>query len=700
MRRAVEVGDDPAHPVVRGGRDRDELARRVEARLLQRADDVREQRRVDVAHVEVDRRPRPSRVIRVPDRPRDLVARGELVDEALAVRRRAACAPSPRIASVTRNPSRPGTPVTAVGWNCMNSRSASAAPAAWASSRPIPSEPGGFVVRDQSAAAPPVASTTPRDADRAAVLADDPDAAPVGASTARRRASPRGPRCAGPRRRARRGGGRRAGRSRCRRRGRPGAGCGRPRARARGCRGGRRRSARRARSRSATMSGASRHEHRGRARAHERRGRRARCPRRCWSGESSIGERRGEAALRPVARGLRERGGADERDPRARRARRSARRRDRPRRRRRRRRRPRWRGGRRHRRVPVPAMRAPVLLRHPSSLDARHRRASRAPARIVAIERGARRRATGSAGTRASPPRRRADGARGRAPRAYVDRDRAALRARAAADRPRHRRVSGLVGGGAARAPAARSRSSTRCSAARRASAPRRIARPATTPSRAGDGLLPVQQRRRRGAARAATRTALERVLILDWDVHHGNGTNDIFHATDAVLFVSIHESPLYPGTGPACDVGSGAGEGYTVNMPVPPARATRCSARSSSTSSCRSARAYAPELVLVSAGFDAHARRPARRAARDRRRASRRWRPRCGALAEELGVPARARARGRLRPRRARALARRVARGRSGRRRRRPPTRRCAVHPLATAAAQRLAERWPAFAS
>jgi acetoin utilization deacetylase AcuC-like enzyme len=59
-------------------------------------------------------------------------------------------------------------------------------------------------------------------------------------------------------------------------------------------------------------------------------------------------------------------------------------------------------------------------------------------------------------------------------------------------------------------------------------------------------------------------------VLILDWDVHHGNGTNDIFHRDPDVLYVSIHESPLYPGTGPAGDVGSGPGEGYTVNLPVP----------------------------------------------------------------------------------------------------------------------------------
>ena len=59
-------------------------------------------------------------------------------------------------------------------------------------------------------------------------------------------------------------------------------------------------------------------------------------------------------------------------------------------------------------------------------------------------------------------------------------------------------------------------------------------------------------------------------MLILDWDVHHGNGTNDIFHATPTCSSCRIHESPLYPGTGPASDAGSGPGEGYTVNLPVP----------------------------------------------------------------------------------------------------------------------------------
>jgi acetoin utilization deacetylase AcuC-like enzyme len=109
----------------------------------------------------------------------------------------------------------------------------------------------------------------------------------------------------------------------------------------------------------------------------------------------------------------------------------------------------------------------------------------------------------------------------------------------------------------------------------------------------------------------ALDRLGLSRVMVFDWDVHHGNGTNDIFHRSPEVLFVSVHESPLYPGSGPAWDVGDGAGEGYTVNVPVP--------GRSGDDVWCSIAehvvaplgRAFAPELVLVSAGFDAHADDP-----------------------------------------------------------------------------------------
>jgi acetoin utilization deacetylase AcuC-like enzyme len=103
----------------------------------------------------------------------------------------------------------------------------------------------------------------------------------------------------------------------------------------------------------------------------------------------------------------------------------------------------------------------------------------------------------------------------------------------------------------------------------------------------------------------------LERVLVLDWDVHHGNGTNDIFHSSDAVLFTSIHQSPLYPGTGSAADTGSGAGEGYTVNLPVPPRSGDGCYASLVEHVVVPMARAYQPELVLISAGFDAHVEDP-----------------------------------------------------------------------------------------
>jgi acetoin utilization deacetylase AcuC-like enzyme len=103
----------------------------------------------------------------------------------------------------------------------------------------------------------------------------------------------------------------------------------------------------------------------------------------------------------------------------------------------------------------------------------------------------------------------------------------------------------------------------------------------------------------------------LERVMILDWDVHHGNGTNDIFHAEPRVLFCSIHQSPLYPGTGPASDVGSGPGRGFTVNLPVAPGSGDREFRSLVDHVAVPLARTYAPQLLLISAGFDAHAEDP-----------------------------------------------------------------------------------------
>ena len=103
----------------------------------------------------------------------------------------------------------------------------------------------------------------------------------------------------------------------------------------------------------------------------------------------------------------------------------------------------------------------------------------------------------------------------------------------------------------------------------------------------------------------------LERVMVLDWDVHHGNGTNDLFHSSDQVLFVSIHQSPLWPGSGPAADVGSGAGTGYTVNLPVPPGSGDDVFVSLVAHVAAPLVGAFQPELILVSAGYDAHREDP-----------------------------------------------------------------------------------------
>jgi acetoin utilization deacetylase AcuC-like enzyme len=108
-------------------------------------------------------------------------------------------------------------------------------------------------------------------------------------------------------------------------------------------------------------------------------------------------------------------------------------------------------------------------------------------------------------------------------------------------------------------------------------------------------------------AERARSAHGAERVLILDWDVHHGNGTEAIFAADPGVLFVSIHQWPLYPGTGPASFAGVGAGEGYTVNLPVPGGSGDPVYRSLVAHVAAPLIRAWEPQLVLISAGFDAH---------------------------------------------------------------------------------------------
>jgi acetoin utilization deacetylase AcuC-like enzyme len=103
----------------------------------------------------------------------------------------------------------------------------------------------------------------------------------------------------------------------------------------------------------------------------------------------------------------------------------------------------------------------------------------------------------------------------------------------------------------------------------------------------------------------------VERVMVLDWDVHHGNGTSEIFYEDPSVLFCSIHESPLYPGSGAASELGSGAGEGLNVNLPVPAGSGDAVFRSLVEHVAAPLARAYEPQLILVSAGFDAHADDP-----------------------------------------------------------------------------------------
>jgi acetoin utilization deacetylase AcuC-like enzyme len=102
-----------------------------------------------------------------------------------------------------------------------------------------------------------------------------------------------------------------------------------------------------------------------------------------------------------------------------------------------------------------------------------------------------------------------------------------------------------------------------------------------------------------------------QRVFILDWDVHHGNGTAEAFRRRPDVLFASIHQSGIYPGTGPLDDVGSGPGEGYTINLPVPSGSEEHLWLSLIEHIVLPAAWAFDPDLVLISAGFDAHRQDP-----------------------------------------------------------------------------------------
>lgn len=112
-------------------------------------------------------------------------------------------------------------------------------------------------------------------------------------------------------------------------------------------------------------------------------------------------------------------------------------------------------------------------------------------------------------------------------------------------------------------------------------------------------------------AAAHARANGYQRVLVLDWDVHHGNGTEAIFYDDPSVFFVSLHQYPNYPGTGAASDLGSGDGRGRNVNLPLPPGGDDGVYQAAFQRIVLPLVEQFAPDFALVSCGFDAHARDP-----------------------------------------------------------------------------------------
>ena len=103
----------------------------------------------------------------------------------------------------------------------------------------------------------------------------------------------------------------------------------------------------------------------------------------------------------------------------------------------------------------------------------------------------------------------------------------------------------------------------------------------------------------------------IERVFIFDFDVHHGNGTQHLFEERDDVFYASIHRYPFYPGTGAANELGTGAGRGFTKNIPMPGGTGDADYLRAVEDDVVRIIDDYRPDAILLSSGFDAHRRDP-----------------------------------------------------------------------------------------
>jgi acetoin utilization deacetylase AcuC-like enzyme len=113
-------------------------------------------------------------------------------------------------------------------------------------------------------------------------------------------------------------------------------------------------------------------------------------------------------------------------------------------------------------------------------------------------------------------------------------------------------------------------------------------------------------------AARYAQRSGLAKnVLIIDWDVHHGNGTQHIFEADESVFYYSIHQYPFYPGTGSASEIGVGKGAGFTLNRPMRAGCNDSDYITAVEQDLMQIESSFKPDLIIISAGFDAHTQDP-----------------------------------------------------------------------------------------
>ena len=109
------------------------------------------------------------------------------------------------------------------------------------------------------------------------------------------------------------------------------------------------------------------------------------------------------------------------------------------------------------------------------------------------------------------------------------------------------------------------------------------------------------------GAKYALEKYNLNRIAIVDWDVHHGNGTQEIFYNSSQVYFISLHQYPFYPGTGAETEKGNREGEGYTLNFPLPAGTSGKTYLEIFNNKIIKVLNDYNPQMLFISAGFDAH---------------------------------------------------------------------------------------------